>query len=396
MPWRETCPMEERKRFIEEFFERERSMSELCRRYGISRKTGYKMVARFSEFGVAGLSDLSRAPHRRPWAISPEVEQRIVALRAEHRHWGPRKLRWKLEQLEPGRVWPAASSIGELLKRRGLVKARRHRPPALAQTPFGDLDGPNATWCADFKGWFRTGDGRRCDPLTLMDAFSRYLLRCQAVMRPDYGGVQPWFERAFEEYGLPRAIRTDNGPPFATQGLAGLSRLSVWWTKLGIRHERIAPGHPEQNPRHERMHRTLKEATATPPASTIAAQQRAFDQFLLEYNEQRPHESLCGRAPAMVYGPSPRPYPSRLPEIEYPAGGELRRVRHNGVIRWRHRELFISLVLRGETVRLEAISERYWKIYFGSVELAALDDWRQRILSPTSTRISKLLPMSPV
>src|SRR6185295_20006718 len=213
MPWRETCPMEERKRFVEEFFTLEWTMAQLCWRYGISRKTGYKIVGRFSETGLAGLADRSRAAHHRPQAISLEVEEQIVALRARYRQWGARKLRWKLEQLKPDRRWPAASSIGELLKRRGLIVPRRRRRLVPQATPFGELDGPNATWCADFKGWFRTADQRRCDPLTLMDAYSRYLLRCQAVRRADHVGVRPWFEAAFRENGLPRAIRTDNGPP---------------------------------------------------------------------------------------------------------------------------------------------------------------------------------------
>ncbi len=280
MPWKETCPMEERMKFIADCLQDEWSLAQLCRFYGISRKTGYKWLARYLAEGPAGLGDRSRAPRRHPNGVPREVEEQIVAFRAQHPHWGPRKLVHRLTQIQPETHWPAPSTVGVLLKRRGLTASRRrkrHTPPY--NQPFQEGVQPNQVWSADFKGWFRTQDGIRIDPLTISDVASRYLLRCQGLVRPNRTAVQAVFTAAFQEFGLPRAIRTDNGPPFASVGLGGLSRLSAWWVCLGISPERIRPGHPEENGRHERMHRTLKQATAQPPQTTTNGQQRAFDRF---------------------------------------------------------------------------------------------------------------------
>ena len=366
--------MDERMRFVVEYERAETAMAELCRVYGIARKTGYKWVERFAGHGWAGLEDLSRAPERHPNQTRREVEEEILALRGQHMRWGPRKLRRYLQDRQPRRAWPAASTIGELLKREGLVQERRPRSKTPPYTrPFAAADGPNQVWCADFKGWFRTADGARIDALTITDAHSRYLLRCQAVGKTDTAAVRAICEAAFREYGLPRAMRTDNGAPFASRAVAGLSRLAAYWMKLGIVPERIEPGHPEQNGRHERMHRTLKEETATPPAANRLAQQRALDRFRREYNQERPHEALQQQTPSSVYAPSPRPYPERVPEPEYDTGLEVRRVQRHGEFNWKHQHVFLTETLAGEGIGLEPIDDGYWCVYFAAFPIALFD-----------------------
>jgi transposase InsO family protein len=294
--------------------------------------------------------------------------------------WGPRKLKRVLERDQPGRAWPAASTIGEIVKRAGLVVPRKKRRTTTPYTdPLAHADGPNRVWCADFKGWWRTADGARIDPLTISDAATRYLLRCQAVEKTDGERVRAIFEAAFREYGLPETIRTDNGAPFASCALGGLSRLAVWWLKLGIVPERIEAGHPEQNGRHERMHRTLKQEAATPPAASRRAQQRALDRFRQEYNEVRPHEALGQQTPASVYGPSPRPYPHQVPEPEYPDTMLVRSVRRKGHFRWRHHDVFLTEVLWGENVGLLPTDERRFTVYFCSVPIARFDSRTLRV-----------------
>lgn len=374
MPWQEVCPMDEKRRFIAALMAADESMSALCEEYGISRKTGYRLWQRFQEEGVAGLAARSRAPHVVPWAITPAVAEALIGLRQAHPSWGPKKLRAKLNEHAPERRWPAPSTIGELLHRAGLSHARRRRPRA---TPSASLlsvaIGPNDVWCIDFKGWFRTGDGIRCDPLTVSDAFSRYLLCIKVVATPGYADCRSALERVFREYGLPRAMRSDNGAPFASVGAAGLSRLSVWWAKLGIALERIAPGKPEQNGRHERMHRTLKAECASPPAATGAAQQQRFDQFRAEFNQQRPHEALGQTPPAQHYTAAARQYPARLEDPVYPDDYELRRVRSNGEIKWQGVLVFISQALSGEVIGLRETDEGDAEVYFGPISLGLLD-----------------------
>lgn len=366
--------MEEKLRFVFEYEQDERSMTELCARYGIARETGYVWLRRYREQGIAGLVERGRAARRHPNQTSAELERMIVELRQAHMRWGPRKLKQVLERDEPGRGWPAVSTIGELLKREGLVVARKKRlRTAPYRQPLAHADGPNRVWCADFKGWFRTGDGERIDPLTMTDAYSRYLLRCQTVEKTDTARVQAIFEAAFREYGLPEAIRTDNGAPFASRALAGLSRLAVWWIKLGIVPERIEAGHPEQNGQHERMHLTLEQETAQPPEENRRGQQRAFDRFRGEFNEVRPHEALGMQTPASVYQPSLRKFPVRLPDVEYPDSMVVRQVGHKGQIRWKKHEIFISEVLWGERVGLLPIDERRYRVYFAQIPLALLD-----------------------
>jgi len=373
--------MEEKVRFVLEYEQDERTMTELCEGYGIARETGYVWLRRYRERGLAGLVELNRAARRHGNQTPAETEQAVVELRQAHMRWGPRKLKRVLEREQPHQRWPAASTIGDLLKREGLVVGRKPRRRTAPYTePLAHADGPNRVWCADFKGWFRTGDGERVDPLTISDAYSRYLLRCQGVEKTDTVRVRGILEAAFREYGMPAAIRTDNGAPFASAAVGGLSRLAVWWMKLGIVPERIEAGHPEQNGRHERLHRTLKQETAQPAAANRRAQQRAFDRFREEYNEQRPHEALGMQTPALVYEPSPRAYPARVPEPDYPTSMLVRSVHHQGQIRWKKHDVVVSQVLWGERVGLLPTDERWFTIYFAQFPIARFDSRKLRVL----------------
>jgi len=380
MPWKKSSVMEEKLRFVFEYQQRQRTMTELCQRYEISRETGYVWLRRYQAVGLEGLREKSRAAQRHGNQTSAEIEQMVLELREAHSRWGPRKLKRVLEDNEPGRVWPAASTIGALLKREGLMAGRRkRRRTAPYSEPLAHADGPNRVWCADCKGWFRTGDGERIDPLTITDAHSRYLFRCQAVEKTDTARVQAIFEAVFREYGMPEAIRTDNGAPFASTAIAGLSRLAVWWMKLGIVAERIAAGHPEQNGRHERMHRTLKQETAQPPAGNRREQQRVMERFRQEYNQVRPHEALGMRTPAAVYELSPRSFPAHVPEPEYPDTMLVYRVQQKGHFRWKRQEVFLSEVLWGEPVGLLPIDDSWFTVYFAQVPIARFDSKQLRV-----------------
>ena len=372
MPWKEERTMDLRVRLIQEYNEGE-SITALAEHYGVSRRTIHKWLDRHETDGAAGLADRSRAPHHSPTQLSQEVVQAIIAARQRWK-WGPRKLRIKLAQAQPEIVWPAASSIGEVLKKKGLIvpRKRRLRTPPYAP-PFADIAAPNQTWCADFKGWFRTGDGQRCDPLTITDAFSRYLLCCQIVPKTNTVHVEALFHAAFREYGLPLVIHTDNGAPFASRAPGGLSRLSMNWVKLGILPERSRPACPQDNPTHERMHGTLKQSTLQPPAATPAKQQVVFDHFLHEFGHERPHDGLGGATPASVYAPSPRPLPRRIPDLVYGDDVERRRVYDGGQIQRRGVRTFISEIFAGEDLGLKACDERYYEVLFGPVLLGYLD-----------------------
>src|SRR5208282_4336650 len=388
MPWKESSVMEERIKFVLEVAKGESGMAELCRRYGVSRETGYTWWHRYDEGGVEGLQDRSRAPHRHPNQMSDGTAEAVLAMRRAHVHWGPRKVWERLRRQEPSQAWPSPSAIGALLKREGLTVPRRRRrttPPY--QQALTRSEQPNAVWCADFKGWFCTKDGQRCDPLTMSDQATRYLLRCQAVGRADHAHVRAVMEAAFREYGLPDAIRTDNGPPFASRSLGGLSRLSVEWLKLGIRPERIQPGHPEQNGRHGRMHRTLKAETATPPAENRRAQQRRFDRFQAEYNQERPHEGLGQQTPSLRYVPSLRIYPSRVPAAEYPEEMTVRKVRPGGAIKWNGEDVFVGKVLAGEYVGLAPLDDRRYQLYFLAQPLALFDAHGLRLQPMVSNKV---------
>jgi transposase InsO family protein len=375
MPWQETSPVDQRDRFITDSLRGLFSMTELCARYGISRKSGYKWLGRFQEGGRAALRDRSRAPHSCPHRIAASVAELLCQARARHPDWGPEKLLHWLAPRHPAIAWPAVSTVGDLLARRGLVKKRRRRRrPAHPGTVLPLAPAPNALWTADFKGHFRTGDGHYCYPLTIADQHSRYLLRCHGLPTTRGGGVHAVFRTAFRTYGLPRAIRTDNGVPFASQGLRGLSQLTVWWLRLGIQHQRIQPARPEQNGVHERMHRTLKAAVCRPPRASLAAQQRAFNRFRVEFNDERPHQALRGRPPAAVYRPSPRLYPETLPRLEYPGHFLVKRVTDAGTVRFHRRLLFVSRALKQHPIGLSETGDGIWSIYLGSVLLGRVDE----------------------
>ena len=370
--------MDQRVAFIADWLRDEWTMTELAERYQISRKTAYKWVGRYESDPAHGLAERSRAPKTHGRARDEEMRAAVLALRRRHPRWGPKKLRALLREREPRREWPAASTMGDWLRRAGLSEPRRRARYVVPLTqPLAAAAAPNDVWTADFKGWFRTADGSRCDPLTIADACSRFVLCCR-IVPPSERGVRPWFERTFREYGLPRAMRTDNGSPFATTGAGQLSHLAVWWLKLGIQLDRIDPGHPEQNGRHERFHLTLQEETSTPPAPTPRAQQGRFDRMRKEFNTIRPHEALGQQPPARVYETSVRPYPDRLEEPWYDATHQVRRVKETGQINWHGDLIFVSEAVRGELIGLAETARGDWTVQFMQVELGRIDRQTRR------------------
>ncbi len=379
MPWRESCVMDERVRFIAECLSGEVSKTELCEAYGISRRTGYKWLSRYEAEGLAGLAERSHAPLRHGLATAPELVEKLVELRRARPTWGPRKLLARLERLHPALAWPSHSTAHTLLKREGLITSRRVRrraPPRLGEltAPLG----PNHVWAVDHKGWIRLGDGQRCEPLTLADSYSRFLLALSPSSSACEAQARPVMERAFREYGLPQVIRSDNGPPFASAGVTGLSALSVWWIRLGIHPERIDPGQPQQNGRLERFHRTLLEAMRPAPADR-PAQARRFDAFRQDYNHQRPHQALGQLSPADFYAPSLRTMPSRIPQPHYSSGLEVRKVRTGGEIKFAGQFVYVSSALAGEAVALEE-REQGWRVWFYNEPIAILDHRGQKLL----------------
>lgn len=382
MPWKVTDVVEERTRFVLEHDSEEYTMAELCRIYGIARKTGYEWVERYKAEGLGGLQDRRYGAGSHPNQTDSAIEEQILQLKYGHPSWGAKKLRGHLSLKKKDVKWPAVSTFGEILRRAGLStpQRKRLRVPVYSK-PFEKVEKTNQVWCADFKGWFLTGKGERIDPLTVTDAHSRYLLRCQSVAKTDTQHVAAIFAAAFREYGMPQRIRTDNGAPFASRAIAGISRLSVYWMKLGIQPERIKPGHPEQNGRHERMHRTLKAETAKPPAANCKAQQEAFDRFRQQFNEERPHEALQQQTPASQYQRSPRTYPDRVPEPEYGSHMKAKRVYPDGTFFWKGTQIFISKALGGESIGLQPIDDRYWDLHFATFPLARFDT-HKLILQP--------------
>lgn len=383
MPWKETCAVDQKMRFVAAVTEGSYSFAELCRQFEISRKCGYSIWNRYQKEGVFGLQPRSSAAHTHPNAMDQRMVELLFDVKRRYPLFSPGKVRDWLRLHMPEEVLPARSTVSELFKRHGLIQPRKRARRAVAQgTPLSHATLPNAVWSVDFKGQFRLGDGRWCYPLTLSDNASRYLLLCQGMHRPLGEPVRKQLDRAFRHYGLPDAIRSDNGPPFASSvSLGGLSRLAVWWLKLGIRVERIAPGHPEQNARHERMHRTLKTDMGAPRQS-LRAQPRRFDEFLSVFNEQRPHDSLGGVPPSYRYVHSLRSYSGRIREPQYPEGFAVRRVRSNGEIKWRGHLLFVSEALVGEPVALAPLDEERWQLYFCSMPLG--------VVNMRSTKIERL------
>lgn len=366
--------MDEKSKFIGVVKTKSMTVTEACERFRVSRKSAYKWLGRFDRQGIAGLAELSRKPKHCPWALPKSMRTRLIALRKRRPRWGPRKILSWLEKHEPQLELPASSTVGDLFKREGLILTRRRRRFPAKATPSNlhEALAPNDLWCVDFKGDFIV-DHERCYPLTATDAFSRFLLGCHALKSTNTEGARPVFERLFREYGLPGAIRSDNGPPFASTGLAGLSKLAVWWMRLGIRLERIPPGKPQYNGQHERMHRTLKAETTKPPEATFTAQQRRFDDFRFDFNVERPHEALGNEMPSSVYSPSSRDFPPKLTELEYPSHHALRGIRSDGSIKWKTSNFYVSAALIGEVVGVEEMDDQLWHLHFGSLLLGVID-----------------------
>jgi putative transposase len=375
MPWQETEPVKERMDFIAAVRRGELPVTELCEAYAVSRKTAYKWMERFKEEGPRGLYDQSRRPDTSPQRTPEDVEDLLLRAKREFPHYGPKKLIVILQRRHRRLHLPAPSTASDILKRHGLVEPRpkRRRRVTHKTEPFGQILEPNSTWSADFKGDFMLKDGVRCFPLTITDNFSRYLLECRALTGIDTRPAREVFERVFREFGLPQAIRTDNGAPFACNRGFGFSALSIWWVRLGIRPERICLGQPQQNGRHERMHRTLKAETVLPMALNLQVQQRRFNAFRTGFNEQRPHEALRQQTPASVYRPSPRPYPSKLLPLQYPTGYEVRPVGENGYIFFRNASYRISKALRGENLGLEQFGDDCFRLWLGPLGLGTID-----------------------
>jgi putative transposase len=353
-------------------------VAELCRVFGVSRETGYRWIRRYvdAKHDVRALEERSRRPHSSPTATTQQMQDFIVAARKARPRWGPRKLRAWLVDRYSGRVFPSASAFAAILKRHGLTTPRRRgrRRVPRAVEPFAPATTANCVWCIDFKGHFRTDDGAKCLPMTVVDAFSRFCLRCEVVAETTYEDAQRVLDSAFREFGLPAAVRSDNGPPFAARGPAGLSRLAVWLLRLGIRIERIQPGKPQQNGRLERFHRTLKDETASPPQPNLRAQQRAFDLFRGDYNHERPHEALGNQPPAALYVPSTRPYPCPLLQPPTESFGQVLAVDRNGFLRWGRHRIFVSSALACEKVEVLPDGQTGWTVQFGPVVLGHFDD----------------------
>lgn len=375
MPWSGTSLMDQRARFAAEAASGLFSMTELCERYGISRKTGYKWAERYDRGGCPACADASRAPRSHPNATPPEVVDRILELRRK-RGWGPVTLRKRLQVADPDSAWPSASTIGEILKRNGEITPRRRRRPRTAWSPDRTrADAPNRIWTADFKGEFRLGNGELCYPLTILDGYTRFLLQCRGLKSTAMAPARSGFEAAFREFGLPEVIHTDNGVPFgAPSSVLGLSKLSVYLLKLGIRLERSRPGKPQDNGSHERMHRTLKGVACRRPRASHGAQQRAMNEFRMVYNEERPHHALQLETPASLYRPSERRYPAEIADPTYPAHFELRRVTKIGVFSWYRHQIFVSQAFHNETLGLECIADGVWSVFFGEFLLGRFSE----------------------
>ena len=380
MPWSETSPMDQRTQFVADFLQERGSVAELCSAYGVSRRVGYKWIDRYLREGPSGLEERSRRPHRSPARTADEIEAALLEGRRRHPTWGARKIIKITSKRHPRWELPHPSTVCDIFKRHGLVKGKpRRRKIGHPGKPTLSGTAPNDVWCADFKGQFKTGDGVYCYPLTITDNHSRFLIECQGLYTTACADSKPIFTRAFKEYGLPKFIRTDNGVPFATTTLARLSMLSAWWVRLGVLPQLIEPGKPQQNGRHERMHRTLKNETTRPVAGSLSAQQRKFNVWREEFNQERPHEALDQDTPASHYTSSPREMPDKLLPFEYPDRFEVRYVSGNGGIRWHHHWINVSTVCIGENVGLEEVDDGIWNVYFGPLKLGRLNERHMRI-----------------
>jgi len=365
--------MEERVRMLADYDSGNWSVSELCRRYGVCRDTFYEWRSRRESGAADWFTDRSHAPSHCPHATDVELKDTIISMRRRFPHLGPRKLLWKLQRQAPGKGWPAASTIGEILKQAGLIPpVKRRRRPLDQQWPFAAVAAANDEWSTDFKGWFRTADQRRVDPLTITDNHSRFLIDVR-IVPPTIAGALPAFTKAFRAYGLPLAIRCDNGAPFGSRGAGGLTRLSAWWLKLGVEPHFIRPASPQENGRHERMHRTLKAQTSRPPAANAAEQQSRFDAFRRHYNDERPHEALGQGLPTEFYMPSRRPMPDRVEDPWYDADHQVRRIRSSGEIMWKSELVFISEALIGELVGIAELETGDHVVRFCDLDIGLID-----------------------
>lgn len=387
--------MDERVRFVGRLLEGEK-MAVLCREFGISRKTGYKIFNRYKELGLDGLNDQTRRPLRYANQLPFQLESRILAIKKEHPSWGAPKIREKLVREYPQVRTPAKSTVHAVLDRHGLVKRRKKRRYRAEGTPLNDVKQPNALWCADYKGEFKLANKRYCYPLTITDYRSRYLLACDALdsTKEDYAFTV--FERTFRDFGLPNAIRTDNGIPFSSRtAFFGLSKLSVWWLRLGINIERIKPGNPQQNGRHERMHLTLKQEATKPVSFNFLQQQERFDNFMEIFNNDRPHQALNMKYPGELYTPSPRVFHPPEP-LEYPFHDRTIRVTHCGRPCFDRRKISLSRVFAGQDVGIREVSDKIWLVSFMEFDLGFFDEDERRVEPAVNPFIPKVLPMSPV
>ena len=393
MPWKECQIMDERMRFVARLLEGEK-MAPLCAEFGISRKTGYKIFDRYQDCGVVAFNDRSRRPYRQANRLPPQLEATIVRLKREFPGWGAPKIREKLRRQSPPPHLPAISTVHAVLDRHGLVHHRRRRRQADAATTLTRPTEANALWCADYKGEFMLGNRRYCYPLTITDFATRYLLTCEALSTTQERFAFTAFDRTFREFGLPAAIRTDNGVPFASPtALYRLSKLAVWWLRLGIRLERIQPGHPQQNGRHERMHRTLKTEATKPAAPNVLQQQARFDTFVARYNHDRPHQALAMQVPAAVYRRSPRIYRG-LEDLTYPFHDATFTVTHCGRICFHGRKINLSHVFAGQNVGVTQVGDHVWLVTFMHYDLGYFDDEVGRVEPIENPFGAKVLPMS--
>jgi putative transposase len=392
MPWKECHVMDERLRFVARLLEGEK-MAPLCAEFGISRKTGYKIYDRYKDCGLEALTDRSRRPYRQANRLPPPIEATIVRLKREYPGWGAPKIREKLRQQSTAPHLPAVSTVHAVLDRHGLVTRRRRRRHRVTGTELSAPTVPNALWCADYKGEFMLGNRRYCYPLTITDFASRYLLTCEALSTTQEKFAVTVFERVFKDFGLPGAIRTDNGVPFASPtALYRLSKLSVWWLRLGIQIERIEPGHPQQNGRHERMHLTLKKEATKPASANVLQQQARFDAFVERYNHERPHQALAMKVPADVYVRSPRVYRG-LDELTYPFHDAMFTVTRCGRICFKGRKINLSHALAGQNVGVTQVGERIWLVTFMQYDLGYFDDETCRVEPVENPFGPKVLPM---
>lgn len=380
MPWEETCVMDSKVKFIGDYLRGTHTVTDLARAYGISRQAAYKWIERYQQEGLQGLEPRSRAPKRRPHATSDALVEQIIATKRRYQHLGPKKIVDLLKREQPDVKWPADSTCGEILKRAGLVKPRRRKRPIPADaSPFNDIVASNDSWSADFKGDFELQNRQRCYPLTITDNSSRFMLQCRGLSRINYQDTHDWFEFTFREYGLPNSIRTDNGPPFASRAAGGLSRLSKWWVDLEIKVERTRPGTPTENARHERMHRSLKEAVCQPPSYSLERQQARFETYKREYNELRSHEGLGRQTPASQYQASERQYTGIILPPEYDSHVQVRSVKHNGEIKWKGQLIYVAELLAKSRVSLSQIDDQRYELRYRTHRLGIINEETMRL-----------------